>query len=117
MYPTEELCAAQISTTVEETGVWDLIPQVDGVGALELVLSDSYSHLSSLLLKKKKTVRTSHKKVFRMNTNACRDETLDHQPNEREHHNTLTPSLHLVPFCELCTTKKLFTHSLNEHDT
>ena len=33
------------------------------------------------------------------------------------HHNTFTPSLHLVPFCQLCTTKKLFTHSLNEHNT
>ena len=34
------------------------------------------------------------------------------------HHNTFTPSLHLVPFCQLCMhNKKLFTHSLNEHGT
>ena len=33
------------------------------------------------------------------------------------HHNTFIPSLHLVPFCKQCPTKKLSTHSLNEHGT
>ena len=32
------------------------------------------------------------------------------------HHNTFTPSLHLVPFCQLCTTRNS-TYSLNEHGT
>ena len=77
------------------------------------------THLSSLLLflktNKKQTAGTSHKKVFQMKT---RDETLKNQLNKMErHHNTFTPSLHLVPFCQLCTAKKLFTHSLNEHST
>ena len=46
---------------------------------------------------------TSHKKVFRMKTSACRDGTLKNQPNKMgttlQH---ITPSLHLVPFCQLC---------------
>ena len=45
----------------------------------------------------------SHKKVFWMKTGACRDGILKNQPNKMEwHHNTFTPSLHLVPFCQLC---------------
>ena len=39
------------------------------------------------------------------------------QTRWEQHHNTFTPSLHLVPFCQLCTPKKLSTHSQNEHDT
>ena len=39
------------------------------------------------------------------------------QTRWERHHNTFTPSLHLVPFCQLCTTKKLSTHSLNAHST
>ena len=61
----------------------------------------------------KKAAGTSHKKVFRMKTSACRDGTLKNQPNKMgtTPHNTFTPSLHLVPFCQLCTTKNsLHTH-------
>ena len=38
------------------------------------------------------------------------------QTRWERHHNTFTPSLHLVPFCQLCTTKNS-THSLNAHGT
>ena len=48
----------------------------------------------------------------------CRDGTLKtSQTRWERHHNTFTPFLHLVPFCQLCTTKKLSTHSLNEQGT
>ena len=38
------------------------------------------------------------------------------------HHNTFTPSLHLVPFCQLCTPQTLYMHlaysyALNEQGT
>ena len=38
------------------------------------------------------------------------------------HHNTFTPSLHLMPFCQLCTPKNFYmhlaySHPLNEHGT
>ena len=80
------------------------------------------SHLPSLLLflkkTKKKPAGTNHKKVYRMKTIAC--SSIGMEPSKTSqtrwecHHNTFTPSLHLVQFCQLCTTK---THSLNEHGT
>ena len=43
------------------------------------------------------------KNVFQMKTSACRDGTLKNQPNKMgTTHNTFTPSLHLVPFYQLC---------------
>ena len=38
------------------------------------------------------------------------------QTRWERHYNTFTPSLHLVPFFQLCTTKNSL-HTLNEHDT
>ena len=67
------------------------------------------SHLSSLLpfVKKCQKNGTSHKKIFWMKTNTRRDETpkikLTELRRREWHHNTFTPSLHLVPFCQLCT--------------
>ena len=78
------------------------------------------SYLSSLLLflKKKKTVGTSHKKVFRMKTSACRDGTLKNKPNKM---GTTPQHIHTIPTsCAILPTmhnKKLFTQSLNEHGT
>ena len=42
---------------------------------------------------------TSHKKVFRMKTSACRDGTLKNQPNKM---GTTPQQFTLVPFCQLC---------------
>ena len=44
----------------------------------------------------------SHKKVFQRKTSACRDGTLKNQPNKMRTTPQHTPSLHLVPFCQLC---------------
>ena len=47
-----------------------------------------------------------------MKTSACRDGTLKYQPNKMEqHHNTFTPSLRLVPFCQLCFVFVSCVHS------
>ena len=78
--------------------------------------------LSSLLLflknNKKTTAGTSHKKVFRMKTSACRDGTLKNQPNKM---GTIPQHIYTIPTsCVILPTmhnKKLSTHSLNEHGT
>ena len=76
------------------------------------------SHLSSLLLFLKNTAGTSHKKVFRMKTSACRDGTLKNQPNKM---GTTPQRIHTIPTsCAILPTmhnKKLSTHSLIEHGT
>ena len=77
-----------------------------------------FSHLSSLLLIFLKKTITSHKKVFRKKTSACRDGTLKNQPNKMG----MTPQhIHTTPTsCAILPTmhnKKLSTHSLNEHGT
>ena len=77
--------------------------------------------LSSLLLllknHLKKAAGTSHKKVFRMKANTCRDGTLKNQPNKME---TTPQHIYTIPTsCAILPTmnKKLSTYSLNEHDT
>ena len=77
------------------------------------------THLSSVLLFLKKPLKkNSRKKVFGMKTSACRDETLKNQPNKmgttRQHIHTIPTSCAILP---TMLTKKLFTHSLNEHGT
>ena len=61
---------------------------------------------------------TSHKKVFRMKTSACRDGTLKNQPNKMgttpQHIYTIPTSCAILPTMH---NKKLSTHSLNEHGT
>ena len=84
----------------------------------------SLACLSSLLLhlknhkQKKKAAGTSHKKVFRMKTSACRDGTLKNQPNKMgttpQHIYTIPTSCAILPTMH---NKKLSTHSLNEHGT
>ena len=48
-----------------------------------------------------------------MKTSTCRDGKTSQTRWER-HCNTFTPSLHLVPFCQLCTTQN---STLNKHGT
>ena len=64
----------------------------------------------------KKTAGTSHKKVFRMKASACRDRTLNNQPNKM---GTTPQHIHTIPTsCAILPTmhnKKLSTHSLNKH--
>ena len=74
-----------------------------------------------LLLKnheQKKAAGTSHKKVFRMKTSACRDGTLKNQPNKMgttpQHIYTIPTSCAILPTMH---NKKLSTCSLNEHGT
>ena len=71
------------------------------------------SHLTSLLpflndkiLQKgqKKTTETSHKKFSeRKQVHARMEDSKINQTRWEWHHKTFTPSLHLVPFCQLCT--------------
>ena len=77
-----------------------------------------------LFLKNKKTSRNKSQKVFWIKTSTCRDGTLKNQPNKMGMTNTFTPSLHLVPFCQLCTPQSRYmhitysySHPLNEHGT
>ena len=74
---------------------------------------------SPLLLLKinKSAAGTSHKKVFRMKTSACRDGTLKNQLNKMgttQHIYTVPTSCAILPTMH---NKKLSTHSLNEHGT
>ena len=69
----------------------------------------------SLLLKKNKTAGTSHKKVFRMKTSACRDGTLKNQPNKM---GTTPQLIHTIPTsCAILQTMhnktSLHAHQMN----
>ena len=58
--------------------------------------------------------KTSHKKSFQRKTSACRDGTLKtSQTSCKRHHNTFTPSLHLVPFCQLCFAFVVLTYFIS----
>ena len=65
----------------------------------------------------KKAAGTSHKKVFRGKTSACRDGTLKNQPNKMgttpQHIYTIPTSCAILPTMH----NKLSTPSLNEHST
>ena len=84
------------------------------------------SHLSSLLpfltkKKKKKPAGTSHKKVFWMKTSTVGMESSKTNQTRWEWHHNTSPSLYLVPFCQLCTslyklstyTWPIHTHQMN----
>ena len=65
---------------------------------------ENVSHYGDYLLNKQpfhSIFITSAK--MKMKTSACRDGTLKNQPKKMQerHHNTFTPSVHLVPFCQL----------------
>ena len=48
-------------------------------------------------------ILTSHKKVFqRKQAHVGMERSKTSQTRRERHHNTFTPSLHLVPFCQLC---------------
>ena len=70
-------------------------------------------HLSSLLpFLKTKIAQTSHKKFSKgKQVHVGMERSKTSRTRWERHHNTFTPSLHLVPFCQLCTTKNsLHTH-------
>ena len=51
-----------------------------------------------------------------MKTCACRDGTLKtRQTRWERHHNIFIPSLHLVPFCQLCTTQNCTLNKQTSH--
>ena len=88
---------------------------------MHLLLGPS-SHLSHLTISKqqyKKATETKSQNIFWMKTGACRDVS---SKTNQLHHNTSTPSWHLVPFCTLCTLQTLYMHlaysnTLNEQVT
>ena len=78
--------------------------------------------LFSLTISKNNSKKKKHKQVTKKfskgkQAHVGMERSKTSRTRWERHHNTFTPSLHLVPFCQLCTTKKLFTHSLNEHGT
>ena len=69
---------------------------------------------------KKKTAGKSYKKVFWTKTSAWMEPSKTNQTRWEWHHSNFTPSLHLVPFCQLCTPQTrcmhlAYSHPLNEH--
>ena len=60
--------------------------------------------------KKTKTKQTSNKKVFNWKqAHVGMEPSKTNQTRWEQHHNTFTPSLHLVPFCQPCTPQTLHT--------
>ena len=72
------------------------------------------SHLFPFTISKqqyKKSNRNKSQKVFWMKTGVCRDiPSKINQTRWKWYHNTFTPSLHLVPFCQLCPPQTLYMH-------
>ena len=86
------------------------------------------SHLSSLLpflndntKEKKKATETSHKKFSEgKQLHVGMEASKTNQTRWEWHHNTFTPSLHLVPFCQLRTPQNSLhpiPYALNEQGT